>query len=79
MPYNVNTNQNGIECSSCKYWIQIKCNGTSNEKYTKMLTTNSQLNHEEIEAKKWFCMNELNLIFSNNNKIIINKEYIHTI
>ena len=25
---NVNRNQKAIECSKCKHWIHIKCNGT---------------------------------------------------
>ena len=52
---NVNNHQKAIECSSCKYWIDIKCNGTSIEEYNEMMTVNSQLIHEEIDAKIWFC------------------------
>ena len=35
--------------------FHIKCNGTSIEEYNEMMTANSQLNHEEIDAKIWFC------------------------
>ena len=55
MPKNVNNNQKAIECSSCKYWIHIKCNGTSNNEYNEMLTANSLISPEEIAAKTWFC------------------------
>ena len=45
-----------IECSSCKYWIHIKYNGTSNKEYNEMLTANSIINLEEIAANtSWFC------------------------
>ena len=30
---NVNNNQKAIECSNCKYWIHIKCNGTTVDEY----------------------------------------------
>ena len=55
MSKNVNNNQKAIECSSCKYWIHIKCNGTSNKEYNEMLTANSLISPEEIAAKTWFC------------------------
>ena len=55
MPKNINNNQKAIEYSSCKYWIHIKCNGTSNNEYNEMLTANSLISPEEIAAKTWFC------------------------
>ena len=51
---NVNINPKAIECSSCKFWIHIKCNGTTNEEYKIMLEKNL-LPDEQIESKSWFC------------------------
>ena len=55
MSKNVNKNQKAIECSSCKYWIHIKCNGTSNNEYNEMPSLSSLLNLEEITNITWFC------------------------
>ena len=52
---NVNKNQKAIECSTCKFWIHIKCNGTTNDEYRKMIESNSKLNDEEIESIEWLC------------------------
>ena len=34
---NVNWNQKAVECTQCKSWIHIKCNGTSELEYDKMM------------------------------------------
>ena len=52
---NVNNNQKAIECTLCKYWIHIKCNGTTDIEYNNMMDLNSQLTDEEIETNDWFC------------------------
>ena len=52
---NVNNNQKAIMCTNCSHWIHIKCNGTTNEEYNKMMLDNSQLNEDEIETKQWLC------------------------
>ena len=52
---NVNNNQKAIECSSCKYWVHIKCNGTTDDEYMTMISTNLNLSDEEIENDEWLC------------------------
>ena len=49
---NVNNNQKAIECSLYKFWIHIKCNGTTNEEYNKMMDSNSKSSDAEIDAKE---------------------------
>ena len=41
---NVNKNQKAIECTLCKQWIHIKCNGTSPDDYNRMIEVNYFLN-----------------------------------
>ena len=55
MPKNVNKNQKGFVCTSCKHWIHIKCNGTSSEDYQQIVEYNSGLSDEEIEQLPWDC------------------------
>ena len=52
---NVNKNQKAIECTNCKQWIHIKCNGTSVEEYNTMIDTNLLLSEAEIERIVWHC------------------------
>ena len=53
---NVNWNQKSIECTSCKHWIHIKCNGTDKQEYEEMMKANAQLSEEEIIAVEWLCI-----------------------
>ena len=52
---NVNDNQNAIECTKCKNWIHIKCNGTSKEEYNIIKNNNSCLTEDEIINIEWLC------------------------
>ena len=52
---NVNVNQKAIECTNCKFWIHIKCNGTSMDEYNKMMDENAKLTEAEILIKEWHC------------------------
>ena len=52
---NVNINQKAIECTFCKHWIHIKCNGTSSDEYNNMMVQNSLLNDAEINNIVWHC------------------------
>ena len=52
---NVNNNQKAIECSSCNYWIHIKCNGTTNMEYNNLIESNNHLTNKEIEEQEWLC------------------------
>ena len=52
---NVNNNQKAIECTKCKFWIHIKCNGTSINEYNKIIEDNFTLTEVEIDNKEWLC------------------------
>ena len=52
---NVNYNQKAIECTNCNHWIHMKCNGTPDEDYFKIITENSTLKEDEILKKEWLC------------------------
>ena len=52
---NVSSNQKSIECTMCKHWIHIKCNGTTIEDYNKMIQKNSSLSDMEILNIEWIC------------------------
>ena len=39
----VHNNQKAIECTNCKHWIHIKCNGTSIMDYNQIIVANSNL------------------------------------
>ena len=52
---NVNNNQKAIECSNCKYWIHIKCNGTTDDEYRKMVNENDLMSESDIALQKWLC------------------------
>ena len=52
---NVNSNQKAIECTTCKHWIHIKCNGTTAEDYNTMIDNNSLLSVEQIDNIVWHC------------------------
>ena len=41
---NVYKNQKAIECTSCKQWMHITCNGTSPDDYNTILEANYILN-----------------------------------
>ena len=47
--------QKAIECTSCKQWIHIKCNGTSLDDYNRILEANYILNESEIADITWIC------------------------
>ena len=49
---NVNQNQKYLECSSCKYWIHIKCNGSSIEEYHTIMGNKTVLTDVQLD---WHC------------------------
>ena len=51
---NVCNNQKAIECTNCHYWIHIKCNGTTNDEYNKMIDINCTTK-ENIQDIEWLC------------------------
>ena len=52
---NVNNNQKAIECTNCKFWIHINCNGTSDNEYNEIINKNTLLNEVEINEDEWLC------------------------
>ena len=52
---NVSSNQKAIECTRCKHWIHIKCNGTTIEEYKNIINSNNLLAESEIEKIEWLC------------------------
>ena len=63
---NVNNNQKAIECTHCKSWVHIICNGTSVDEYNAIIMKNTLLNENEINEDEWLC----------NKCIISNMAYI---
>ena len=52
---NVNINQKAIECTSCRKWIHIRCNGTPVDDYNKLIDHNWCLTSKQIEDEPWLC------------------------
>ena len=52
---NVNNNQKAIECTNCKFWVHINCNGTSRDEYNDIIIKNTLLNKTEINEDGWLC------------------------
>ena len=51
---NVHNNQKYIKCTSCKFKVHIKCNGTTVEEYNT-INDSSPLHDEQIDEIDWLC------------------------
>ena len=52
---NVANNQKAILCTSCNFWIHIKCNGTPVAEYNQIIDDNASLSDDEILKQQWLC------------------------